>query len=137
MEWSASNRHSKCFYKGLLLSCKVSYNKITANRQIVAYGFLVFEMLAQNISIGSFTMYVSTIMMFTSALTGLMTGFSEINLYDYYFDDLEEYVSVPRKLRCGTRKVENKSHVIEFCHVSYKYPGSNAFALKDVCIRIR
>lgn len=107
-----------------------------AIRQIVAYGFLVFEMLAQNISIGSFTMYVSTIMMFTSALTGLMTGFSEINLYDYYFDDLEEYVSVPRKLRCGTRKVENKSHEIEFCHVSYKYPGSNAFALKDVCIRI-
>lgn len=105
-------------------------------RQCAAYGYLVRQVLRGAVSIGSFTMYVSAVTAFASSLSAIMESVAEIRAYDFYYDKLENYLSVPANLRGGSKKPADKPHVIEFCHVSYRYPGSEVFALKDVNITL-
>jgi ATP-binding cassette subfamily B protein/ATP-binding cassette subfamily C protein len=65
-----------------------------------------------------------------------MDSISEIRTYDLYYDKLDQYLSVPTTLRQGKCRLEGKQHTIEFRHVSYRYPGSNIYALEDVNVVI-
>ncbi|MBR6789954.1 MAG: ABC transporter ATP-binding protein [Oscillospiraceae bacterium] len=105
-------------------------------RQCAAYGYLIREVLRGTVSIGSFTMYVSAVTAFGSALGAIMDSLAEIRAYDFYYDRLEAYLNLPAKLRDGTEKPSAGPHTIEFRHVSYRYPGSEGYALRDVNITL-
>ena len=109
---------------------------LTCVRQCTAYGYLIYEVIAGTVSIGSFTMYISAITAFASALSSVMDSISEIRTYDLYYDKLDQYLSVPTTLRQGKCRLEGKQHTIEYRHVSYRYPGSNIYALEDVNVVI-
>ena len=62
----------------------------------------------------------------------------EIRAYDMYYDNLDEYLSIPKKLREGAQKqLDVGEHTIEFQNVSFRYPGSDKYALQNVSITIR
>ena len=115
--------------------------------QCTAYAWLILRTIKGTLSIGSFTMYVSAVTTFASALRTVLDNLTEIRVYDRFYDRLEEYLSVPAKLRedddgqgkegsagCQTKKksVPEGEHVIEFKNVGFRYPGSNVWALKNV-----
>lgn len=107
-------------------------------QQGVAYGYLIYSIFKGMISIGSFTMYIGAVTTFTSALKNVIASLTEIRAYDMYYDDLDEYLSVPMRLREGERKdIQAKEYTIEFKQVSFKYPGSEKYALKDVNLTIK
>ena len=58
-----------------------------------------------NFKIGSFTMYVSAVTEFSSALRAVLDSIVEIRAYDVYYENLDQYLSVPEKLREGDQKV--------------------------------
>ncbi|MBQ4050283.1 MAG: ABC transporter ATP-binding protein [Oscillospiraceae bacterium] len=105
-------------------------------RQCAAYGYLVYEVMRGAVSIGSFAMYVSAVTAFGSALSAIMDSLAEIRAYDFYYDKLDEYISVPKTLRSGSKQPGKGPHTIEFRHVSYRYPGSESYALRDVNITL-
>jgi len=105
-------------------------------RQCAAYGYLVREVLRGTITIGSFTMYLSAVTAFGSALNAIMDSFAEIRAYDFYYDKLDEYMAVPALLRSGNNLPTEGPHTIEFRHVSYRYPGTGSYALRDVSITL-
>lgn len=107
-------------------------------QRIFAYSYLIHGVLGETISIGSFTMYVGAVTTFSIALKGVIESITEIRAYDMYYDNLDDYLSVPTKLRTGKRQTSiPRNGTLEFKHVSFRYPGSKHYALKDVTLSIQ
>lgn len=107
-------------------------------QQIIAYGYLLACIVQGAISIGSFTMYASAVTAFASSFRRVMESIIEIRAYDMYYDDLNEYLAFPKKLRQGKEslKLTGKDQ-IEFKNVSFRYPGNDQYVLKNINICIR
>ena len=62
-----------------------------------------------------------------------------INNALYYFDDFEKYLSIPNEFRhplnLKSKKSEN-TPLIEFDNVSFKYPNSKEYAIKNISFKI-
>ena len=96
-------------------------------QQCAAYTWLILRTMQGGISVGSFTMYVSAVTSFASALRTVLDNLTEIRVYDRFYDRLDEYLSVPARLRgdAGDRNSDISArnekrilpegeHVIEF-----------------------
>lgn len=102
-------------------------------QQVIAYGYLLYKALKGTISVGSFTMYIGAVATFATSFKSVLDSFVEIRAYDMYYEDLEDYLSIPQKLREGMQKqLPAGNHTIEFRNVSFRYPGSEKYALKNV-----
>ncbi len=106
-------------------------------QQGIAYAYLLYSMIKGMISIGSFTMYISAVTTFAASFKSVINSITEIRAYDMYYDKLDEYLSVPMKLREGRRReVSSESYTIEFRNVSFRYPGNEKYVLKDINLTI-
>ena len=120
-------------------------------QQCAAYAWLILRTMQGGISVGSFTMYVSAVTTFASALRTVLDNLTEIRVYDRFYDRLDEYLSVPARLRgdddgrnhdISGRKEKKRilsegEHVIEFRNVGFRYAGSDTWALRDVNLTLR
>ena len=106
-------------------------------QQCAAYAFLIAKVLSGGMGVGSFTMCIGAVTSFGEALRQIMQSLNEIKVYDLYYDDLDEYLNMPARMREGRKlPVEKGQHTIEFRNVSFRYSGSDVWALKDVSITI-
>lgn len=106
-------------------------------QQLIAYVYLIVKAVKGELSIGSFTMYTGAVTSFATSFKSVLDSLMEIRAYDMYYDNLEEYLSVPKKLREGMQKqLPIGQHTIEFQNVSFLYPGSEKYALKNINIKI-
>ena len=100
--------------------------------------YLLYSIIKEMISIGSFTMYISAVTTFASSFKSVINSLMEIRAYDMYYDKLDEYLSVPLRLRSGIKgKVPKGDYTIEFKNVSFKYSGSNKYVLKNINLTIK
>lgn len=119
-------------------------------QQCAAYTWLILRTMQGGISVGSFTMYVSAVTSFASALRTVLDNLTEIRVYDQFYDRLDEYLSVPARLRgdVGDRNSDISArnekrilpegeHVIEFRNVGFRYSGSDTWALRDVNLTLK
>ena len=99
------------------------------------YLFVCLKALGGAFGVGEVTQYVS-------AITGLFLGISQIlyvlNLMQLNADSLTtcfEFLDIPHKMYKGsltTEKRSDRQYEIEFKDVSFKYPGSDSWALRHV-----
>ncbi|MBD5496703.1 MAG: ABC transporter ATP-binding protein [Lachnospiraceae bacterium] len=109
----------------------------TLVQQSAAYAYLIYCVVSGVISIGSFTMYTGAVTTFSIAFRKVLDSLIEIQAYDTYYDKLGEYLNLPKTLREGKELLDaDRPHFIEFRNVSFKYSGSDTYALKDVNITI-
>lgn len=121
-------------------------------QQCAAYTWLILRTMQGGISVGSFTMYVSAVTSFASALRTVLDNLTEIRVYDRFYDRLDEYLSVPVRLRgdVGDRNSDISAreemkkrilpegeHMIEFRNVGFRYSGSDTWALRDVNLTLK
>ena len=120
-------------------------------QQCAAYAWLILRTMQGGISVGSFTMYVSAVTAFASALRTVLDNLTEIRVYDRFYDRLDEYLSVPARLRgdddgrnhdVSGRKEKKRilsegEHVLESRNVGFRYAGSDTWALRDVNLTLR
>ncbi len=108
----------------------------TLIREAVTYGYLAYLVIIQKISIGDFSMYVSAMVNFSTAMKDVMNSFLEIKQFEGYYDALSQYMNVPIRMNTGIQKVPDGPYEIEFKNVSFRYPGQQSWALRDVNIKI-
>ena len=53
-------------------------------------------------------MYVSAVTEFSSALRAVLDSIVEIRAYDVYYENLDQYLSVPEKLREGEMCIRDR-----------------------------
>lgn len=145
-KWLVEKTHdnlleSESFYKKqTTLSNKAGYLSSLMNFILegITYVYLSVRVLSATIGIGDFTMYMSALMSFSSAMTGMMDSLLSIRQYGGYYEALVEYMNVPQKMYEGKcRSIPEGPYEIKFENVSFKYAGQSAYALKNVSITLR
>jgi len=108
------------------------------------YIILGLKVLSNVITLGDFSMLMSAINTFQGSLSGLFSNVIDIQNQSKYFTAYIEYIQGENleaaekdnnilSLTCDT---DNKSLTIEFCNVSYRYPGQEKFALENINVVI-
>lgn len=85
--------------------------------------------------IGSFILYRGTVERFINAVSTLGARLGELRNNNDYLQKIFDYVELPESMYQGERAVDKRDgikHEIEFRNVSFKYPGRDTYALKNV-----
>ena len=101
----------------------------------VVYAFVCLKALAGAFGIGSVTQYVAAITKVSSGMSTLveMLGFMRNNAP--FLKLTFEYLDIPDNMYQGSLTVEkrrDRKYQVEFRNVSFKYPGSENYALRNV-----
>ena len=135
----ATNRYYKKVlanqYKSHFLSILTTFI-----REATAYGYLIYRVLFTGMGIGDFTMYLSAISKFSDILKNMFKAFISVDQLGLYVDDLIKFLNLSEGKRTGERAVPavaNNRYEIVFDKVSFRYPGSDRYILRDVSITIK
>lgn len=105
-----------------------------------AYLFVVLRAITGALTVGDVVRYATTIYTFAGSLSGFMSALSEFAVTAKRQQSTLEYIDVPDVLYHGTLPVEKRTdheYEIEFRDVSFKYPGSEVYALKNLSLKLR
>lgn len=95
--------------------------------------------------IGNFVLYTGTVSLFVSLVTSLFNIFAQLKNNNIYLREIFDYIDMPNTMYQGSLPVEKRAfcndgdneYEIEFRDVSFKYPGSDVYALRHVSIKFR
>lgn len=89
------------------------------------------------ITVGDFSLYLSTIRTFNSSVQGLLTSYLDILNNGQYLKNYFEFMNLPTMLEDKKADIlVGHSMVFTFDNVSYKYPGQDNYVLKNISIDI-
>ena len=109
---------------------------VNAARDGISYFYIGLLALLKKITVGDFSMCITSASELYKGMLGVVQGCQDIAkrcVYAHQFIKLLEY---PVALEKGDKKVTGEKHVIEFSHVSFKYPRSEQYVLKDINLTI-
>jgi len=128
------------------LSVKWGWNNslmtaITVIQTGAAYGYVAIRCITNRfgpkIGIGSFTMYVSSAIKFSTTFIDFGKSFVGLNQMLNYADPFMELLAMPEeKELCGNRTYEGRVQSLRFEHVSFAYPKTDKKILDDVSFEI-
>ena len=112
---------------------------------LVLYIFIGAKAYTGAFGIGNFVLYTGTVSRFVSAFTSLSDIFAELKNNNIYLREIFEYIDIPNTMYQGTLPVEKRAYCverdneyeIEFRNVSFKYPASDTYALRNVSLSFR
>ncbi len=113
--------------------------------QTIAYLFVVLRAAAGALTVGSIVKYASIIYRFSSAISDVCSQFSYFAVSSQRQQATMEYIKFPDVLPKGTIPVEKRAfcddgdneYEFELRNVSFKYPGSEKWALRNVSLKFR
>lgn len=106
---------------------------------LVAYIFVGLKTYIGAVSIGNFTQYVGAVRQMNASLRIIIESINEISLCQSYLKFYTDFLDKKNKLDTGSLPVEkhrDNEYEIEFHNVSFKYPGSEEYTLKNVSVKL-
>ena len=104
----------------------------------LTYMLFALMVLDGKIGIGDFTMLSTAVTVIVTALNTVMKQILALKKFCGYSEKYIRYVEGNTYVEKGEKDPNLSSDfVIEFSHVSFRYPGSNDYALKDVSTTIK
>ncbi len=113
---------------------------ITALMGGVIYIFVAIRAVTGYLSVGSIVRYAGGVNQFINHFSGLVNALNTYSLNCERMRIAYDFLNLPDKKYRGSLPVEKRKdheYIIEFHHVSFKYPGSEVYVLKDLCLRLR
>lgn len=101
----------------------------------IAYGFVCLKALAGAFSLGSVTQYVVSITKVSTGISNFVSSIGSLKNNAPFLELTYEYLDMPNEMYQGSLTVEKRSdrkYQVEFRDVSFKYPGSDNYALQHV-----
>lgn len=103
----------------------------------VTYICIATKALAGSITVGAVTMYASAVIAMIAGVQKMLEKYQNINYMNEYLNTYEEFITQPNMHYDGTlptEKRDDNQYLIEFSHVSFRYPGTEQDILRDVSI---
>ena len=101
----------------------------------VAYIFVCLKALGGAFSVGLIVQYVSAIIALSEGLSMLIEALGDLRNNTSFLRTVFEFLDMPNKMEQGNMAVSQnsgKGYEIEFRNVSFKYPGQENYALRNV-----
>ncbi len=147
----AQNKYAKCYVLGDILGFL---------EEGVIYGWLIYMVISRSLTVADFTLYLGSVHNATDALNEIFTRFiricSESRHVTDYRDFLEstyepdsllsksdfkkDYLAFEdayKEKNPGFEWEKDAAYEFVFDHVSFRYPGAEGYALKDLSIRLK
>mgnify|MGYP005805639713 CR=1 FL=1 len=113
--------------------------------QIFSYLFVVIRAAAGALTIGNVVQYAGIIYRFSQSISSAFSAIEEFSVAANRQLSTLEYLDLKDVLKKGTLPVEKRAfcdggdneYEIEFRNVSFRYPGSETYALRNVSIKFR
>lgn len=106
----------------------------------VVYIFVCLKALGGAFGIGAVTQYVSAITRVSGSISSSIGVIGGMRNNASFLKLVFEFLDIPNRMYQGSLTVEkrnNRDYEIEFRNVSFKYPGSDAYALQNISIKFR
>lgn len=106
---------------------------------LIVYTVIIYKILENYLKVGDLSIALSAINQFSSSLSKISHNYLKILSNSMKISEGREYLKLPLKQKntgCKTPTF-NKNSIIEFHNVSFKYPGSDTFALKNLNVSFR
>ena len=125
------------FYKKqmhLLNKSKLFLYSVDFLQRVISYVYMVFMVSTGGISIASFMMYINAITTFNDSMNNVIDSINDIRQFSLYFESVEKYLSLPANIDAEAEglPVPDVIETLEFKNISFKYKGSNKWALKNI-----
>ena len=102
--------------------------------------FVCVYALLGTFGIGSIIKYVGFIETITNCLASVFSVFADVKYNTPFVEDYLAYFDIPQKMYQGSLTVEKRDdneYYVEFKDVSFKYPGSETYALRHVNMKFK
>ena len=106
----------------------------------VVYLFVGIKAWAGAFGIGSVTQYVGAVTKFCTAVSTLFGLVGQLPQNAKFLKVIKEYLEIPNDMYQGclpTEKRDDREYEVEFRDVSFKYPGSDIWALRHVNMKFK
>ena len=106
----------------------------------VVYVFVCLKSWAGAFGIGSVTQYIGAVTSLSGSLSLLVKALGDMRNNAAFLRTTFEFLDVPNDMYKGSLTVEKRSdrkYDIEFQNVGFRYPGSDAWALRGVSLKFR
>ncbi len=110
-------------------------------QELGIYAYLIYKVIYDGLTIGSFSMYLAAVNQFSASLSSILGSTIIMNKYNLYMEDFRRFL-LPHP-----EQIQNHKHnpepdamdklTIEFQHVSFRYPRTETWSLKDINLMIR
>lgn len=112
--------------------------KVNLQFQMAAiYGYMTYKVFKGTIGIGSFTMYAAAANNFSTTISSFILNFIELRQGCKYLEPYMQLEEIKSSSIQGNRNIEDIDKCkIEFRNVSFKYPRSKDYTLKNISIII-
>ncbi len=104
----------------------------------IVYVFVCLKAWAGAFGLGAVTQYVASITKVSGGVSGLFATLGEMRNNASFLALIFEFLDIPNDMYQGSLTVEkrrDRKYEVEFRNVSFRYPGSDSFALQNVNIK--
>lgn len=104
-----------------------------------SYAWIILRTVSGLITLGDMTMFLSIFKQSQGSFRSLLDSLNRVYESNLYLDNLINYLNLQPKLAVpinGRLAPKPIRHGIEFIHVSFCYPGSEIYVLKDINLHI-
>ena len=105
---------------------------------LIVYLFVCLKALAGAFGVGQVTQYIGAISALSGAVGSLLGALGDLKNNAVFLDKTFEFLDIPNNMYAGSITVEkrrDRNYQIEFRDVSFKYPGTDTYTLKNVNIK--
>ncbi len=128
-------------FKDHVNQSKVSFLASATNfiQDIAVYCYLIYCVIYRGLSVGTMTIYISSIEKFKGALSAIVNSYLALTGSSLKIQEFIKFMEIPLVQYTTGDKIPffDKDSVIEFKNVSFKYPGSDRFVIKNLNITLR
>lgn len=120
---------------GLLKAGSVAVSRVFTG---TVYLFVGLKALGGAFGAGAVTQYVGALAGLAEGISGLLNTLGEMRENAEYLKNFFRLLDTPNRMYQGsltTEKRSDRKYEIEFCDVSFRYPGTDAWALRHVSVK--
>ncbi|HBA50554.1 MAG TPA: hypothetical protein DCZ91_22710, partial [Lachnospiraceae bacterium] len=131
---------NECLREDIKISAKRSAISRTMETvtNLALYLYIGAKAYIGTFGVGNFFLYTGTVERFLRAVSDFGSELSSLRQNNNYLLEVYRYLDLPDEMYHGTLSVEKREDnkfEIEFRNVSFRYPGSDAYALKNVSFK--
>ena len=122
---------------GLLYTLSGAVSKLF---QLLVYLYVCLKARAGAFGVGGISQYVAAVTAVATGASKFISLWGDLKNNAVFVKLIFEYLDIPNEMYQGslsTEKRRDADYEIEFRNVSFKYPGSDTYALKDVNMKFR
>ena len=111
---------------------------LNAAVSIIIYIYVAVKAFIGTFKIGQFLQYTGCVSKFVSGISSVAYSLADYPHNNIYLKNILDYINMPNNMYQGTISVEKREdneYDIEFHNVSFKYPGAETYALKNLSLK--